>query len=126
MIFVKVNETILPASIEGRLVDKEWNNRESKFITIKSDYNTINNLFKEGTAWFITEEITVPAIDDNGEAILDEQGNPTFQTELLEFDNSDFNIRGDLIVHTNGTCTVKMGKETDTEKLLIMLYGGES
>lgn len=125
MIFVKVNETILPASIEGRLVDKEWNNRESKFITIKSDYNTINNLFKEGTTWFITEEITVPVIDDNGEAILDEQGNPTFQTELLEFDNSDFNIRGDLIVHTNGTCTVKMGKETDTEKLLIMLYGGE-
>ena len=54
-----------------------------------------------------------------------ESGEPTYETKQTEFDNSAYNILGDITVHTDGTCTVKMGKETDEETLLTLLYGGE-
>ena len=49
---------------------------------------------------------------------------PVYETRQEEFDNSEFCIRGDLTVHVDGTCTVKMGKPTDLEDAYEMLYGG--
>lgn len=111
MIYVKIDNTLYPATVNGRVQDKEWDGRESKSITLEGDYETINALFKDGTAWSIVME----------DVITTEDGEETKETE---YDNSEFNIRGDITVHTDGTCTVKMGKETDLEFAYTLLYGG--
>ena len=124
MIYVKVNGTLYPANIAGKMVDKEWDNRESKAITLESNFTTVNALFQDNTIWSIVSKETVPVLDEEGNPVLDENGEQTYETQQTEFDNSDYCIRGDLTVHTDGTCTVKMGKPTDLEDAYEMLYGG--
>ncbi len=124
MIYVKVNSTLYPATIGGKVTDREWDNRESKAITMEADYDTVNALFSDGTVWSIVNEETVPVVDEEGNPVLDNEGNLTYETKQTEFDNSEFGIRGDLIVHTNGTCTVKMGKLTDLEEAYEIMLGG--
>lgn len=136
MIYVKVNEQSYPASITGKVEDKLWDGRESKEITMENDFDTVDALFQDGVAWSIVNEfesemrVEVPRVDENGEPVLDENGNQIvdFETQKVthteEFDNSDFNIRGDLTVHVDGTCTVKMGKPTDLEDAYEIMYGG--
>ena len=112
MTYIKIGENMYPAVINGRISDREWNNRESKSIIIEGDYDTIDTLFVDDLSWsIIQEEITV---DENG-------GEVTVQEE---YDNSEFCVRGDLTVHTDGTVTVKMGKPT-AEELLAVLLGEE-
>ena len=42
-----------------------------------------------------------------------------------EYDNSDFNIAGDVTDHRDGTMSIKMGKATDLEDAYELLYGGD-
>lgn len=124
MIYVKVNDTMYPAGVAGKTADKQWDDRESKEITLEADFDTADALFQDGTAWSIIDEQEVQAVDEQGELIFDESGGPAYTTERTEFDNSEFSIRGDLTVHIDGTCTVKMGKATDLEDAYELLYGG--
>jgi hypothetical protein len=124
MIYIKVNGTLYPASIAGKMSDKEWDGRESKSITMESDYETVNALFPDGAAWSIVSEDPVPVYNEQGNPVVNETGDPVYETRQEEFDNSEFCIRGDLTVHVDGTCTVKMGKPTDLEDAYEMLYGG--
>lgn len=124
MLYVKINNTLYPATIDGRTVDREWDNRESKSITLNGDYATVDTLFADGTVWSIVQEDTVPVFDTEGNPVLDATGQQTHETRQTEFDNSEFCIRGDLTVHTDGTCTVLMGKQTDLENAYEILYGG--
>lgn len=124
MIYVKVNDTLYPASIAGKMSDSNWDGRESKEITMAGDFAAVSALFPEGTAWSIVNEETVPVVDEVGSPVLDENGEQTYETKQTEFDNSDFSIRGDLTVHVDGTCTVKIGKPTDLESAYELMYGG--
>ena len=74
--------------------------------------------------WSILDDVSVPVLDEQGQPVLDENGAVVFETVQQEYDNSEFYIRGDLTVHTDGTCTVKMGKPTDLEDAYEILYGG--
>jgi hypothetical protein len=123
MTYVKVNEAIYPASVSGKTADREWDNRESKAITMAGTYSEVDALFPDGTAWSILDDVSVPVLDENGQPVLDENGNLTYETHQQEFDNSEFSVRGDLTVHGDGTCTVKMGKITDAELLAIIMGG---
>ena len=96
MIYVKVNGVLYPATIAGRTQDTAWDNRASKAITMEGDYATVDALFPNGTPWSI---------------VMDAQ-----DATQEEYDNSEYHIRGDLTVHGNGTCTVKMGAMTELEK----------
>ena len=118
MIQVKINGNVYPASIAGRMNDKDWDGRESKAITMTGSYATVSALFSDGMSWSIVDEHEEQVYDENGEPVLNESGEPTYETKQTEFDNSEFNIRGDLIVHVDGTCTVKMGKLTELEQAL--------
>lgn len=124
MIYIKVNDNLYPASISGKMSDKEWDGRESKAITLEADFATVNALFPDGVAWSIVSEETIPVINDQGEPVLDDEGNPIYEVRQTEFGNSEFCIRGDLTVHVDGTCAVKMGKATDLENAYETLYGG--
>lgn len=128
MTYVKINETLYPAMVNGKMADRDWDNRESKAITLEGGYEAINTLFPDGTAWSIVEQYEVPAYEENGEGelvpVLDKDGNPVYEIKQTEYANSEFCIRGDLIVHVDGNCTVKMGKPTDLEDAYEVLYGG--
>ena len=121
MTFIKINETLAPATISGRVQDKDWDNRESKAITLDMDYATAIALFVDGLAWSIVQQEEVPVYeqDENGEPI--QTGTETKKTE---FDNSEYNLAGDITDHRDGTITVKMGKLTDLEEAYEIMLGG--
>ena len=118
MIFVKINETLHPASVSGKVTDKDWDNRESKSITLEMDYETAIGLFVDGLAWSIVDQHEVPVFDENGE----QTGTELKETE---FDNSEYNLAGDITDHRDGTITVKVGKLTDLEQAYEILLGGD-
>ena len=126
MIQVKLNGNLYPASVAGRLHDNDWDGRESKAITMEGGYADVAPRFADGMPWSIVETYQEVVLDETGVPVPDEHGEPTYEEKTVEYDNTEFCVLGDITVHPNGTCTVKMGKETDEEKLLVLLYGGEA
>lgn len=114
MTFVKINETLYPATVSGRVQDKDWDNRESKAITLEMDYATAVNLFADGLAWSIVQQDEVPVLDENGEQTGTEM-------QETEWDNSEYDVAGSITDHRNGTITAKMGKITAEEALAEIL-----
>lgn len=95
------------ATISGNTSDKAWDGRETKTITATLTYADAAALFVDGAEWSI--------IFDG----VDQEGQPVHE----EYDNSDYCVAGDITDHRDGTISVKMGKPTDLEDLLEMLYG---
>lgn len=124
MTFVKINSTLYPATISGRVADKDWDNRASKAITLEMDYATAIAMFVDGLAWSIVSIEQVPVYADDGSYAYDEDGNQIMEEQITEFDNSEYNIAGDLTVHRDGTITVKMGMLTDLEQAYEIMLGG--
>lgn len=111
MIYIKANNTEYPASIAGKMTDRNWDNRESKAVTLEITYAEAAQLFVDGLNWSIVQRDTVP--------VYDESGNPTGETteQVQEWDNSDFCVAGSITDNRDGTCTCKMGKKTEVEIL---------
>ena len=129
MIYIKINETLYPATVSGKVADKDWDNRASKAITLEMDYATAIALFVDGLAWSIVQQEEVPVYeqDENGEPVLDENGKRIqigMENQETEFDNSEYNLAGDLTDHRDGTITAKMGKLTDLEEAYEIMLGG--
>ena len=117
MTFVKINETLYSATVSGRITDGEWDNRNSKAITLEMDYATALSLFVDGLTWSIVQQNEVP--------VYDEQGEPNgTEIQETEFDNSEYNLAGDITDHRDGTITVKMGKLTELEEAYELMLGG--
>lgn len=117
MTFININGTLYPATVSGRVQDKDWDNRESKAITLEMDYATAAATFVDGLAWSIVQREEVPTFDENGE----QTGTEAQETV---FDNSEYNLAGDLTDHRDGTITVKIGKLTDLEEAYEIMLGG--
>lgn len=117
MIFVKVKNTLYPATVSGRMLDRDWDNRDSKSITLEMDYATAAETFVDGLKWSIVQQEEEPVFDEDGK----QTGTETKETE---FDNSEYNLAGDLTDHRDGTITVKMGKLTDLEEAYEIMLGG--
>ena len=102
------------------MADKEWDNRETKAITLEMDYATANKLFIDSVIWSIVMEHPVEIEE------IDDEGNTTTKTiiETEEFDNSEYSLAGDITDHRDGTLTVKMGKLTDLEQAYEIMLGG--
>ena len=109
MIYFKANNTEYPASIAGKIPDRDWGGRESKAVTLTMEYTAASQLFVDGLSWSIVQRDTVP--------VYDKDGKPTGETEeqVQEWDNSDYNVAGSITDNRNGTCTCKMGKKTQLE-----------
>ena len=108
-IYVKVNNTEYPATVNGNLVDRNWNGRDTKTIYLTMSYDAVVALLPDNTPWSIVQRET--------QDVLDEQGNPTGETEEVvnEWDNSMYSLSGAITDHRNGTVSIKMGKPTETE-----------
>ena len=129
MTYVKINGTLYPATINGKMADEEWDNRESKAITLEMDYATAIDLFVDGLTWSIFEQREVPVFetDENGRRVLDETGKPIqtgTEVQETEWDNSEYIIAGDLTDHRDGRITAKMGKLTELEEAYEIMFGG--
>ena len=111
MIYFKTNNTEYPASIAGKMTDRDWDNRESKAITLEMTHAAAAQLFVDGLSWSIVQRDTGP--------VYDTDGNPTGKTEeqVQEWDNADFCVAGPITDNRDGTCTCKMGKKTEIELL---------
>lgn len=109
MIYFKANNTEYPASIAGRMADRDWGGRESKAVTLTMTHAAAVQLFVDGLAWSIVQRDTVP--------VYGTDGNPTGETEeqVQEWDNADYAVAGPITDNRDGTITAKMGKKTELE-----------
>ena len=111
MTYVKINGTTYPAVINGKHIDREWNDRESKTITLEMDYADAIALFVDGLAWSILMD--VEQVQEDGSII----------TVQEEYDNSDYSRAGSITDNRDGTLSVKMGKPTQIETLESQITG---
>ena len=110
-IYVKVNNTEYPATVDGVNNDRTWNGRDTKTVTLTMTHDEAATLLPSGTPWSIVQRDMVD--------VLDEQGEPTGETKEVvnEYDNSAYSLAGDITDHRNGTVSIKMGKPTEAETL---------
>ena len=111
MIYFKANNTEYPASIAGKITDRDWGGRESKAVTLEMTHAAAAQLFVDGLSWSIVQRDTVP--------VYGTDGNPTGATEeqVQEWDNADYCVSGPITDNRDGTITAKMGKKTEVELL---------
>ena len=107
MTYVKINGTTYPAVINGKHIDREWNDRESKTITIEMAYTDAIGIFVDGLAWSILMDVE------------QEQEDGPIVTVQEEYDNSDYSMAD----NRDGTLAVKMGKPTKIEMLESRITG---
>lgn len=108
-IYIKVNNTEYPATVNGVNNDRMWGDRDTKTITLTMTHDEAAALLPDNTPWSIVQRDTVD--------VLDEQGKPTGKTKEVvnEYDNSEYSLAGDITDHRDGTVSIKMGKPTETE-----------
>lgn len=108
-IYIKVNNTEYPATVNGNRTDRAWDGRDTKIITLTMSYAEVMALLPDNTPWSIVQRETVD--------VLDEQGEPTGETKEIvnEYDNSEYSLAGDITDHRDGTVSIKMGKPTESE-----------
>ena len=118
-IYVKVNGTEYPATVNGNPVDRNWDNRDTKTIYLTMTHDEAATLLPSGTPWSIVQRDT--------QDVLDEQGQPTGETKevINEYDNSEYSIAGEITDYRDGTVSIKMGKPTETETLREQLEDAE-
>ena len=111
MTYVKINGTTYPAVINGKHIDREWNDRESKTITLEMAYADAIALFVNGLVWSILMDVE------------QEQEDGSIVTVQEEYDNSEYSMAGSITDNRDGTLAVKMGKPTQIETLESQITG---
>ena len=108
-IYIKVNNTEYPATVNGNRTDRNWGDRDTKTIYLTMTHDEAAALLPDNTPWSIVQRDTVDKLDNDG--------NPTGETEerVQEYDNSAYSLAGDITDHRDGTVSIKMGKPTETE-----------
>lgn len=107
MTYIKIKDTLYPATIDGKAVDYAWDKRETKSITLSMDYGEVLELLPDNTPWSIVQDVT--------ETTYAEDGTATETTKQVEYDNSEYSMSGVITDNRDGTCTIKMGKPTEVE-----------
>lgn len=121
MTYIKVNNTLYPAKIDGRIGDYEWDRRDTKSITLSMTYAEVLALLPDNTAWSIVQKDTVQKISEDGQPMVNDSGNPITEEVTNEYDNSEYSMSGVIRDNRDGTVTIKMGKPTEIENILSEL-----
>lgn len=149
MYFLKISDKTYPAEFAGRVVDKDWDNRETKTITLNDmTLQEVEAILYDDVEWHIYQPMTAkeqaldengkpifveqPMKDENGDLVYDEEENVVYEQVPVfidvdvseDYDNSAFSIRGPITLYPDGRISVKMGKPTDLEEAYELLYGG--
>ena len=97
---LQVNGAEYDAQITGKEIDRAWDGRASKTVTLAMGHAQAAAIFTDGLAWSYEDR-------EDGAA--------------RHFDCSDYTVAGDITDHRDGTVTVKMGKQTEMEAALALL-----
>lgn len=100
MEYLKANGAEYPAQFCGKQIDREWDGRASKTVTLAMPYAQAAQLFVDGLNWAI-----VRREDGTGGA-------------AQEQDCSDYCVAGPITDNRDGTLTIKMGSYTQLENAL--------
>lgn len=124
MTYIEINGTRYPAEINGKKVDRDWDDRESKTITLAMSYADALALFVNGLVWYDASQDD-PYIEQT-EVYNEETGEyDVIETEVVPDpivnDNTAFCIAGDITDHRDGYVSVKMGMPTELEALQAQL-----
>ena len=113
--FIKVNGQEYPAKFISKYQDLNWDKRETQTITLTMSHDAVAALLPDNTPWSIVQRET--------QDVLDEQGQPTGETKEVvhEYDNSEYNLAGQITDYRDGTVSIKMGKPTEAETLRAQL-----
>lgn len=111
MTYIKIDDTLYPAIINGNVKDRAWDDRESKTITLEIAYADAIALFVDGLAWSILMDVE------------QEQEDGSTITVQEEYDNSEYSMAGSITDNRDGTLAVKMGKPTQIETLESQITG---
>lgn len=115
MTYIKVNNTLYPATINGKIPDYEWDKRDTKSITLTMTYAEALALLPDNTPWSIVAKNAVPIYDPD-------TGGQTGETvDEQEYDNAEYSMSGAITDNRDGTVTIKMGKPTEMESVLAEL-----
>lgn len=117
MTYIKINETLYPATINGYNPDRSWDKRESKAITLEMTHSDASALFVDGLAWSIVMD-TVREVEQTKE---DGTVEIVEVPDKEEYDNSDYSVAGPITDNRDGTVSVKMGKPTAEEQLAELM-----
>lgn len=113
MTYIQINSQTIPAVVLGRTQDRDWDDRESKSITVSMTYEQAKSLFVDDVPWAIVYQED-GYVDETGETIT---------PEPVVYDNSDYSVSGPITDNRDGTVTVKMGKPTPVEILSVLIGG---
>ena len=105
MIYLKINDTLYPASFRQRVQDNDWQNRGSMAITVTMSPAEAAGLFVSGIHW---EHVQQPG------AYQDADGNLVTPDPIIT-DYSEYEIAGSITDNRDGTITAKMGKALSSE-----------
>lgn len=109
--YLKIKDTLYPATFRGRMQDHEWNGRNSIAVTVNMAYAEAAALFTENLQWSLVRQ---------PEAYPDADGK-TFLPQTVETDYSDYCKAGPITDNRDGTVTAKMGKITAEEALAELM-----
>lgn len=101
MLYLKTGGREYPAAIVGKQIDRDWDGRASKAITLQMTYAEAAQLFTDGLVWSVVEK---QADEDGAE-----------QT-VRETDQSSYCVAGPITDFRDGTLAVKMGMQTEEER----------
>lgn len=121
MTYIKVNNTLYPAKIDGRIADYEWGRRDTKAITLNMTYAEVLALLPDNTPWSIVQKDTVQKTGEDGQPMVDDNGDSVTEEVTSEYDNSEYSMSGVIRDNRDGTVTIKMGKPTEIENILSEL-----
>lgn len=100
MTYLKINDTLYPASFRMRGQDSDWGGRGSIAITLGWTYEQAESYFRDGVEFYQVNQ-AVSYADADGQTVT-----PEPETT----DRSEFEVAGPITDNRNGTVTVKMGK----------------
>lgn len=97
---LRINGAEFDAQITGKEIDRAWDGRASRSITLAMGHAQAAALFVDGLAW---------SYEDRADGAV------------RQFDCSDYTVAGDITDHRDGTVTVRMGTRTAMEQALAQL-----
>lgn len=87
-----------------------------------SDYQSIKDNFINDNLFSVVEYQYEEIYDEDGNVIVDENGNPTYNIVEVVYPKDEYCIVGDITDHGDGTFTVFVGKKTEHELEVEALY----
>ena len=103
MLYLKAGNMEYPASVTGREIDRDWDGRASKTVTLQMTYAEAAQLFTDGLVWSVAEKQP----DEDGA-----------EQTVRENDCSGYCVAGPITDYRDGSIAVKMGKYTQLELAL--------